>query len=64
MAGQAGAAPAAQRAGVAFQALAEPDDEEVARFRAGQVGLSAEQAMGRALTEDFTRLARRSHLAV
>lgn len=48
MAGQAGAAPAAERAGFAFQGLAEPDEEEVARYQAGQVGLSSEQAMGRA----------------
>ena len=56
IAGQAGAAPAAERAGIAFRALAEPDAEQVARFRAGQAGLSAEQAMGRALTEDYIRL--------
>ena len=56
MAGQAGAAAGVQRAGFAFQALAEPGEEAVARFRAGQVGLSAEQAMGRALTEHYIRL--------
>jgi EryCIII-like glycosyltransferase len=56
VAGQAGAAPAARRAGLPFRALAEPDDEELGRFRAGQVGLSAEQAMGRALTELYIRL--------
>jgi UDP:flavonoid glycosyltransferase YjiC (YdhE family) len=56
MAGQAGAAPAVQRAGFDFQALAEPDEEEVARYRAGQVGLSSDQAMGRALTDLYIRL--------
>jgi hypothetical protein len=64
MAGQAGAAPAAQRAGLAFQALAEQMTKKSPGFGPDQVGLSAEQAMGRALTEDYTRLARRSHLAV
>ncbi len=56
VAGQAGAAPAAQRAGLSFQALAEPDDEELAMFRSGQADLSATQAMGRALTELYIRL--------
>lgn len=56
MAGQAGAAPAVERAGFPFRALAEPDEEEVAGFRAGQVSLSSEQAMGRALTELCIRL--------
>jgi UDP:flavonoid glycosyltransferase YjiC (YdhE family) len=56
VAGQAGAAPAAQRAGLSFRALPEPDHDELARFRAGQAGLSATQAMGRALTELYIRL--------
>ena len=56
VAGQAGAAPAAQRAGLPFRALPEPDHDELARFRAGQTGLSATQAMGRALTELYIRL--------
>ena len=45
VAGQAGAAPAARRAGLSFQALAEPESEELATCRAGQEGLSATQAM-------------------
>lgn len=56
VAGQAGAAPAARRAGLSFRALAEPHDEALARFRAGQAGLSANQAMGRALTELYIGL--------
>ena len=56
MAGWAGAATAAERAGFAFRPLAEPGEEEVARFRASQVGLSPEQAMRRALTERYVRM--------
>jgi UDP:flavonoid glycosyltransferase YjiC (YdhE family) len=56
VAGQAGAAPAAQRAGLSFRALREPDHDEVATFRAGQAGLSTTQAVGRALTELYIRL--------
>jgi UDP:flavonoid glycosyltransferase YjiC (YdhE family) len=56
VAGQAGAALAAQRAGLSFRALTEPGDEEIARFQAGQGGLSATQAMGRALTELYVGL--------
>ena len=55
MAGQAGAMPAARRAGLSFRALAEPDDGELARFQAGQAGLSATQAMARALTKLYIR---------
>ena len=56
VAGQAGAAPAAQRAGLAFRALAEPEDEALRRFQAEQAGLSVEQAMARALRELYVRL--------
>ena len=49
-------APAARRAGLSFRALAEPDDEDAGRFREGQAGLSATQAMGRALSELYVRL--------
>ena len=56
VAGQSGAAPAARRAGLSFRALAEPDDEEVGRFREGQARLSATDAMGRALTGLYIRL--------
>jgi UDP:flavonoid glycosyltransferase YjiC (YdhE family) len=44
VAGQAGGAPAALRAGLSFRALAEPDDEELDRFQAGQAELSVERA--------------------
>jgi UDP:flavonoid glycosyltransferase YjiC (YdhE family) len=50
VAGQAGAAPLAQRARLAFRAVAEPSHEDVLRFRTGQEGLSPMQAMARALT--------------
>ncbi len=56
VAGQAGAAPAARRAGLSFRPIAEPNDEALARFRAGQAGLSATQAMGRALTDLYIGL--------
>jgi UDP:flavonoid glycosyltransferase YjiC (YdhE family) len=56
VAGQAGAAPAARRAGLSFRALAEPDHEQLAIFRAGQEGLSATQAMARALTKLYIGL--------
>ena len=56
VAGQAGAGPAARRAGLSFRALAEPDGEQLARFRTGQAGLPATQAMGRALTDLYIRL--------
>ncbi|HYN50594.1 MAG TPA: hypothetical protein VES62_06685 [Thermoleophilaceae bacterium] len=62
VAGQAGAAPAAQRAGLSFRALAEPETEELATFQAGQEGLSATQAMGRALTELYIRVYARAAL--
>jgi UDP:flavonoid glycosyltransferase YjiC (YdhE family) len=50
VAGQAGAAPLARRARLAFRAVAEPSHEDVLRFRSGQEGLSPMQAMARALT--------------
>ena len=56
VAGQSGAAPAVERAGLSFWALSEPDADEVGRFREGQARLSATQAMGRALTELYVRL--------
>ena len=56
VAGQAGAAPAAERAGLSFRALPEPDHDKIATFRAGQAGLSTTQAVGRALTELYIRL--------
>jgi UDP:flavonoid glycosyltransferase YjiC (YdhE family) len=51
VAGQAGAAPLAARAGLAFRAVPEPTREALARFRAGQRGLSPAQAMTRAFTD-------------
>ena len=56
VAGKAGAAPAARRAGLSFRPIAEPNDEALARFRAGQAGLSATLAMGRALTDLYIGL--------
>ena len=50
VAGQAGAAPLARRAGLAFRAVAEPSHEDVLEFRSGQEGLGPMQAMARALT--------------
>jgi UDP-N-acetylmuramoyl-L-alanyl-D-glutamate--2,6-diaminopimelate ligase len=40
------------RAGLPFRALGEPTADEIARFRAGQQGLSPMQAMGRAAGEN------------
>jgi UDP:flavonoid glycosyltransferase YjiC (YdhE family) len=56
VAGEGRAAPTARRAGFPFRALAAPDGEELARFQAGQAGLSAVPAMARALTELYVRL--------
>jgi len=50
VAGQAGAAPLARRARLAFRAVAEPSHEDVLEFRSGQEGLGPMQAMARALT--------------
>jgi UDP:flavonoid glycosyltransferase YjiC (YdhE family) len=56
VAGPAGAAPMVARAGLPFRALGEPTADEIARFRAGQQGLSPMQAMGRAAGELYVRL--------
>jgi UDP:flavonoid glycosyltransferase YjiC (YdhE family) len=56
VAGDGHAAPDVRRAGLPFQALPTPDVDEVARFQAGQAGLSPVQAMARALTELYVRL--------
>lgn len=53
--GHAEAAGAAARAGLPFQPLPEPSDEEIARFREGQQDLSVVEAMGRAVSELYVR---------
>lgn len=55
VAGHAEAAGTAARAGLPFQPLPEPTDEEIARFREGQAGLSVMEAMARAVTELYVR---------
>jgi UDP:flavonoid glycosyltransferase YjiC (YdhE family) len=56
VAGPAGAAPLAERTGLAFRAVPEPTRAAVARFRAGQHGLPAGQAMTRVFTELYIGL--------
>lgn len=56
VAGAAGAAPLAERAGLRFRPVAEPSAAEIGRFRAGQDGLDPRQAAARAFTNLYIGL--------
>lgn len=62
VAGHAEAAGTAARAGLPFQPLPEPSDEEIASFRRGQEGISVVEAMGRAVSELYVRTYARTAL--